>query len=394
MNKESQINELLTRGVENIYPNKEFLEEKLKSDKQLSLYIGIDPTGPSLHLGHANSIMKLRQFQDLGHKVIMLIGSFTAMIGDPTDKSATRVPLTRDQVMENCAKYKEQASAILNFGGDNPAEIKYNHEWLDKLNFQDVLKLSSNFTVQQMLERDMFASRMKEGKPINLTEFMYPLMQGYDCVAMDVDGEIGGNDQTFNMLAGRTMMKGMLNKEKFVLTSRLLTDSSGAKMGKTTGNMAKLDDDADNMFGTIMSWADGLILPGFELCTFESMQKVQEMEQRMKDGQNPRDLKLELAESITKIYHGEPNAMKARDNFLTLFQKKEIPTEIKEYDLSGKSIIDALVKGKLVTSKSEARRMIDQNGVKVNETVINDYDHTVNSGDVVQKGKRFFIKIK
>jgi len=390
----NKINELLTRGVENVYPNKEFLEKKLQEGKQLSLYIGIDPTGPSLHLGHANSLMKLKQFQDLGHKVIMLIGSFTAMIGDPTDKSATRKPLTREEVMANCKKYKEQASSILDFKGKNSAEIKYNHKWLDKMSFQDVLELTSNFTVQQMLERDMFDNRMKEGKPISLTEFMYPLMQGYDCIAMDVDGETGGNDQTFNMLAGRTMMKSMKGKEKFVITSKLLTDSSGVKMGKTTGNMARLDDSVDDMFGTIMSWSDELIEPGFELCTFEGMEKVQEVVQRLKDGENPRDLKLELAESITKIYHDEKSAQKAREDFISKFAKKETPDEIEEFELAGKNIVDALAESGLVKSKGEARRNIDQKGVKVNEEAIDGYDYEVKSGDVIQKGKRFFIKIK
>ena len=388
-----KINDLLSRSVENVYPTKKFLEDLLKSGKQLTIYLGIDPTGPSLHLGHANSLMKLAQFQELGHKIIMLIGSFTAMIGDPTDKLATRKPLTREQVLENCQKYKEQASAILKFDGENPAELKFNSDWLDKLNFKEVIDLASNFTVQQMLERDMFDKRMNEGKPIGLHEFLYPLMQGYDSVAMDVDGEVGGNDQTFNMLAGRTMMKAMKNKEKFVVTNKLLTDPTGKKMGKTEGNMVCLDDSAQDKFGKVMSWSDEMIVSAFELCTKESMDKVKEVAKRLKDGENPRNLKIELAEAIVAIYHGEEEAQKAKENFINTFSKKETPDEMPEFELSGKNIVDVLVESKLVSSKSEARRTIEQKGVKVNGTVVG-VECIVNKEDVVQKGKIHFLKIK
>ncbi len=223
-NNPEKIKELLTRGVANVYPTSEFLEKELTSGRQLTLFTGYDPTGPSLHIGHGITMLKLRQFQDLGHKIIMLIGDFTAMIGDPTDKSAARTRLTREEVLENCKKYQEQASSILNFSGENPVEVKYNNDWLGKMNFADVLELSSHFTVQQILERDMFEKRVTEEKPIFLHEFLYPLMQGYDSVAMNVDGEVGGNDQTFNMLAGRTLMKEIQHKEKFVLTVKLLAD--------------------------------------------------------------------------------------------------------------------------------------------------------------------------
>jgi tyrosyl-tRNA synthetase len=389
-----KIKELLARGVENVYPNKKFLESRLNEGKQLSLYLGIDPTGPSLHLGHAISLMKLRQFQDLGHKVIMLIGGFTAMIGDPTDKTATRKPLNREQVLENCKNYQKQAAAILNFEGDNPVEVKYNNEWLDKMNFKDVVELASNFTVQQMLERDMFDNRMKEGKPIGLHEFLYPLMQGYDCVAMDVDGELGGNDQTFNMLAGRTLMKAMKNKEKFVVTNKLLVDSAGKKMGKTEGNMITLEDLAEEKFGKVMSWSDGMIVPGFELCTFEPNETVKAAAKRIEKGENPRDLKLELAESIVTIYHGKEAAKKAHEGFLSMFQKKETPDEIEAFDLSGKTVTEALVESGTVSSNSEVKRNIQQKGVRINGDVVDDFNQVVSSGDVIQKGKRFFIKIK
>ena len=357
---EKKINELLTRGVENVYPNPEFLEKLLKSGKQLKLYLGIDPTGPSLHIGHAISLMKLKQFQDLGHKVIMLIGSFTAMIGDPTDKLATRQQLTRKQVMNNCKNYKKQAASILDM---KKTEIQYNSHWLDKLTFKEVVELASKMTVQQMLERDMFERRIEDGKPIGLHEFLYPLMQGYDSVAMDVDGEIGGNDQTFNMLAGRTLMKALKGKEKFVLTNKLLADTSGKKMGKTEGNMIALDNSIDDKFGKVMSWTDDMIAGGFEMCTFEPMEIVKQVGERLQQGENPRNLKLELAEAIVKIYHGEKAAKAARENFLNMFQKKETPDQLDEFDLAGKNIVDALLEGGLVQSKSEARRNIEQGGV-------------------------------
>jgi len=389
-----KIEELLTRGVENIYPKKDFLAEKLKSGEKLTLYLGIDPTGPCLHLGHAISLMKLRQFQDLGHKVIMLIGSFTAMIGDPTDKLATRKPLTREQVLENCKNYQKQAAAILDFEGKNKVEVRYNDEWLGKLKFDEIIDLASHFTVQQMLERDMFEKRMNEGKPIGLHEFLYPLMQGYDSVAMDVDGEIGGNDQTFNMLAGRTLIKAVKNKEKFVLTNKLLADPTGVKMGKTTGNMITLADSAEEMFGKVMSWTDGMIVSGFELCTKVPMSEVKNVGKRMKVGENPRDLKLELAGAVVEIYYGKKAAETAKENFLQMFQKKEVPDDIAELKLAGASIVDVLFEAKFVTSKTDARRNIEQNGVKLNGAVVTDVAQTVKSGDIIQKGKRFFVKIK
>ncbi|NQV90203.1 tyrosine--tRNA ligase, partial [Candidatus Uhrbacteria bacterium] len=290
-----KIEQLLTRGVENVYPSREFLEARLKEGKQLSLYLGIDPTGPDLHIGHSIQLRKLKQFQDLGHRIILLIGDFTGMIGDPTDKSSARVRLTRDQVLKNAERYKEQAGRILDFDGENPVEVKYNSEWLGKMSFADVVELASNFTVQQMLERDMFDNRMKEGKPIYMHEFMYPLMQGQDSVSMDVDGEVGGNDQTFNMLAGRTLMKAVSGKEKFVVTDKLLADPTGKKMGKSEGNMITLADSSDEMFGKIMSWTDGMIVTGFEILTEEDFEAVQK---ELDEGTNPRELKARLARAI------------------------------------------------------------------------------------------------
>src|SRR3989344_1813220 len=262
--RNQKIEEVLSRGVENIYPNKEALEKVLSAGKKLRIFTGIDPTGPSLHLGHVAVLLKLKQLQDLGHEVIILIGDFTAQIGDPTDKMAVRKPLTKKQVLTNAKDYKKQVGQILDL---KKTIFKYNSAWLEKLTFTDFLQLSAYFTAQQTLARGMFKERLTAGKDLYLHEFFYPLMQAYDSVAMDVDMEIGGNDQTFNMLAGRTLMKKMKNKEKFVLAVKLLEDPTGVKMGKTQGNMVSLADPAPAMYGKIMSWPDELIHLTFEICT-------------------------------------------------------------------------------------------------------------------------------
>lgn len=390
----SKIDELLTRGVEAIYPTEEFLRKELSSGKQLTLYTGYDPTADTLHIGHGITLMKLRQFQDLGHKVIMLIGDFTGMIGDPTDKGAARQKLTRKEVIANAKSYKSQASAILNFSGSNKAEIKYNSKWLAKMNLADVTELASHFTVQQMLERDMFERRLKDEKPIYVHEFMYPLMQGYDSVAMNVDGEVGGNDQMFNMMAGRTLMKAMQNKEKFVLTMKLLADESGKKMGKSEGNMIALSDTAEDMFGKVMSWSDEMIVNGFELCTWVPNFEIEKIDRALKAGENPRDHKLRLAEEVTRVFLGEDAAKAGAEHFANVIQNKEKPSEMVEIEPSAKDILTVLVESGLCQSKSDARRNIDGKGVRVNDNAVGSYDETVRSGDVIQKGKRHFVKIK
>lgn len=389
-----KIQELLTRGVERVYPSTEFLEKELQSGRQLTLYTGYDPTAPTLHIGHGITMLKLRQFQELGHKVIFLIGDFTGMIGDPTDKTAARKRLTRDEVLENCRLYQKQAAVILDFEGKNAVEVKYNSEWHKKSNFADVLELAAHFTVQRLLERDMFEKRQEEGKPIYLHEFLYPMMQGYDSVAMDVNGEVGGNDQTFNMLAGRDLMKDLKNKEKFVVSMKLLVDDSGKKMGKTEGNMIALADTAEDMFGKVMRWADGMIISGFELCTRVPMEEVSQMKKEMQKGANPRDYKLRLAYEITKTFLGEQAAKKGREHFANVIQKDEIPEDIPELKPSAYDIVTVLVEGKLVSSKAEARRAIEQGGVKVNEHKIDSFDAKLKPGDVAQKGKRFFVRVK
>jgi tyrosyl-tRNA synthetase len=390
-----QIEEVLDRGVEAIYPTKEELQKKLSSGEQIKLYCGFDPTGPDLHIGHGNQIRKLAQFQKLGHEVIFLIGDFTAMIGDPTDKAAARQQLTKEQVIKNLEGYQSQAGTILKFKGDNAAKVMFNSKWLAELNFAEVLKLASKFTVQRMMERDMFEKRIDEGKPIYVHEFMYPLMQGYDSVAMNVDLEIGGSDQTFNMLAGRDLMKTMKDKEKFVLTLKLLVDPTGKKMGKTEGNMIRLTDIAEEIFGKVMSWSDEMILLGFETCTDWPMTDIAKIAKDIKEGANPRDYKMQLAQAIVTIYLGEKDALKAKDNFINVFQKKSSPDKIEKIKLTTNKFSEILVEAKLVDSNSEAKRVIKQGGVKIDDKVIDDINFELAKGEhLIQKGKRHFIKVK
>lgn len=389
------INELLSRGVESVYPSKEKAGDMLLSGKKLRFYLGIDPTGPTLHLGHMIPMMKLRALQELGHEIVMLIGDFTAMIGDPTDKTATRKQLTKKEVKDNMKLYIKQASKILSFSGRNSVKVKYNADWLGKMKFADVLELASRMTVQQMIERDMFRRRMEEGKPIYIHEFMYPLMQGYDSVAMDVDGEIGGNDQTFNMLAGRTLLKELKGKEKIVIATKLLVDSSGKKMGKTEGNMLTLADNAQEMFGKVMSWTDGMIIPGYELCTHVSTSEIETISKELSGGKNPKEIKMALAFEITQMYHGEKEAQKAQEYFESTFGKKEIPDEIEVYVLKQEGdLIELLVSVGFASSKSDARRSLDEGAVKIDGEKVTTPILPEKDSFVLQKGKRYFVRVE
>lgn len=389
-------NSLLTRGVSAVYPSLDFVNAKLNKGEKLTIYLGIDPTGPTLHLGHAIALRKLSEFQRAGHKVIMLMGDFTAMIGDPTDKSATRKQLTHKEVMNNLKNYKKQASKILSFSGKNSTKVMFNSKWLGKMKFEDVLNLASNMTVSQMLERDMFEKRIKEGKQVYIHEFMYPLMQGYDSIAMDVDGEIGGNDQMFNMLTGRNLMKSIKGKEKFVITMKLLEDNNGKKMGKTEGNMISLSDSTKEMFGKVMSWNDNLIIPGFELCTDVPMEDISSIASDITRGAlNPRDAKMRLAREIIKIFYSEEKANQVQEEFIATFSKKEIPENIDNVFIKeGELLIDLLVKEKVVNSKSDYRRLVDEGAVTDlnNDIRVTDYN-TQAKNTVYRIGKKRFIKI-
>ncbi|HEY4694381.1 MAG TPA: tyrosine--tRNA ligase [Candidatus Nanoarchaeia archaeon] len=398
-----QTSNLLTRNVASVYPSKEAFVKRLKAKKPLKIYLGIDPSSPKIHLGNAIALWKLEEFQKLGHKIILLIGDFTGMIGDPTDKTATRPPLTREQVLENSKTYRYQASKILNFSGKNRAEVKYNSTWLAKLNFGDLVKLAANFTIQRFIERDMFQKRLSEKKPISLHEFLYPLMQGYDSVAMGVDAEIGGTDQTFNMLIGRELMQKVSGKEKFVLTLPLLEGTDGRKMSKSFNNSIDIDEPANEMFGKIMSLKDELIVKYFEFCTREDEARLKEIKQRLKE-ENPINLKKELAKNIVTLYHGSEQAKKAQEEFERVVQNKELPALLEEIEVSRTSLKKPVTYASvsascgLVSSISEAVRLAQQGGLVFDEQKIRNardpFDVEGKNEVTIQAGKRRWKKVK
>lgn len=392
-----KIEEILTRSVDTIYPNKEAFVEMLLSGKQLRIYMGIDPTATYAHLGHATNYIILKRFHELGHKIVVLIGDFTAMIGDPSDKSAARKRLTRAEVEANFKTFKQQIGKILDFSDKkNPIELRFNSDWLAKLTFEDVVNLASNFTVQRMLERDNFQKRIKENKPLYVHEFFYPLMQGYDSVALEADVELGGTDQTFNMLAGRTLVKSYQNREKVVVTTTLLENPvTGEKlMSKSLGTGIGLDESPQEMFGKTMALPDEAIIQCFIDCTYYTMDQIDALKKDLANGANPRDMKLLLAYEIVKMYHSEKEAKKAQENFINTFSKKQTPEDIKELKPKDKNIIAVLLEAGFVSSTSEARRDIKGGGVKLNDEKVASFDTQVKSGDIIQKGKRFFVKIK
>jgi tyrosyl-tRNA synthetase len=394
-----QIDTLLSRAVDTVYPTKEKMREALLAGAKLRIYTGIDPTSPDLHIGHTLWMWKLKEFQDMGHEVILLMGSFTAMIGDPTDKLATRKQLTKKEVIANTKNYQKAASKILRFTGKNAVKVMWNDKWLAKVKLGDLLPLMAHFTVQQMLERDMFDKRMTEGKPIGLHEFLYPLMQGYDSVAMDVDLEIGATDQTFNMLAGRTLQRVINNKEKFVLTTPLLTDANGKKIGKSEGNVIGILDEPSDLFGKIMALGDDAIFPCFEYATRVDMGRINTMKQVMKDGGNPRDAKMALAEELVRLYHGDKAAKEARAHFESVFQKHQMPEDMPlvHAGAAKMNILDLLILAKLAESKSDARRVVEQGGAKVDSVAVSGIEAMIDipkEGLILQRGKRQFARVK
>ncbi len=336
-----RIDEVMNRGVDTIYPDAKWLRRELESGRRLRIYLGWDPTTTQIHIGHTAQLFKMRELQRLGHEVILLMGTFTATLGDPTGKADARKPLTLEETKMNAKGFEEKTKAIFDFP-ENPITIKYNHEWLAKMSFADVTKLASNFTVQQMLERDMFEERMKEGRPIGLHEFMYPLMQGYDSFAMDVDLEVGGTDQTFNMLAGRTLMKKLKGKEKGVFTRPLLVDASGRKIGKSEGNAIEINLAPEDLYGKIMTLPDEVIWQTFEMCTYMPMDEIRKLELELKS--DPREAKGRLAHEIVRIYNDMGSADNAQEQFVNVFKNKEVPDDMDEFRMQdGASLVDVLV---------------------------------------------------
>jgi tyrosyl-tRNA synthetase len=389
--------ELLTRAVSDVVP-RDLAEQKLKSGKPMRIYLGIDPTGAKLHLGHSVPLRKLKAFQDAGHHVIFLIGSFTAMIGDPSGRDTQRAPLTKEEVMKNFETYKEQASKILDF---SKIELRYNHEWHEKLRFEEILQIAGQFTVRQMLERDMFKKREAEGKEISMVEFFYPLMQGYDSVVLDVDCEVGGNDQLFNMLCGRTLQQAFGKREKFVLTTKLIEGTDGRKMSKTYDNCIWLEDSPKEMYGKLLRIHDDLIVTFMECCTDMPLDEIKDVEKKMNGsnslttgkGANPKEFKMRLAREVVTLYHGADAAAHEEQEFIKVFSEKGTPDEIPEVKAKkGSLLVDFLVHEKLVTSKSEAKRLIEQGGVKHDDKPVTAIDATVEEG-IWKVGKRKFVKI-
>jgi len=396
---EKIIDRILNKGVENILPSKEELKNLLLSGKHLNIYQGFDPTAPTLHIGHTVGMRKLEDFRKLGHQVYFVIGDFTARIGDPSDKMSARKKLTKQQVEENMRLYIDQASHFINiFDKDNPVKVVYNSKWLEPLNFGEIIELASVFTVQQMLKRSMFQERLKSDKPIYLHEFLYPLMQGYDSVALNIDVEVGGNDQLFNMLAGRDLVMNRLNKEKFVVAMKLLEANDGTKMGKTSGNMIELSDSANNIFGKVMAFDDKLIPIGFEILTKYELKQVEEIKERLKKGENPMILKKLLAFEITKDIKGEQEAENAQKYFENVFQKKNLNTDIpvKTVRQSNINILDLIVQCEIANSKSQAKRLVEQNAVTINGEKITDWNKNiqVGSGSTILKCGKHVYKVK
>ncbi len=393
------IRELLTRGVVKIYPSKETLEKLLLSGKKIRLYQGFDPTGRELHVGHMVGLRKLKQWQELGHQVIFLIGDGTGQAGDPSGKKTAREKFfTREQLRKNAVDYVKQAGKIVRFKGKNAAQILFNGDWLNKLTLVDILGIAGNFTLSQLAERDLYRERAKKGKEVNLREFLYPLLQAYDSVAMKVDLEVGGTDQTFNMLMGRHLVRAMQRREKFVMTTPLLADVKGRKIGKSEGNVIALTDKPAELFAKIMALSDDIIVKGFEYLTDVQENVVKQIDKSIKKGENPIIYKKELAFEIVKQLNSEKAARQAQEEFEKVFSNKGLPSRLRSVKLkkSKMSLVDVLVAAKLAPSKGQAYRLITQGGVEVDGMKISNPKETISvskTGRVIKAGKKNFVKI-
>ncbi len=395
------ISELFERYVDQAYPSKEKAMESLTTQKGMRIYHGVDPTAPQLHFGHATNYLLLRGLQELGHKIILLIGDFTAQIGDPTGKSAARPPLTKKQVLQNSRTYQKQAGKILDFTSKrNPAILQFNGAWLAKMSFEDVVRLASHFTVGQMISRDMFQGRIKEKREIYIHEFLYPLMQGYDSVAMDVDGEVGGTDQMFNMLVGRDLVKILKKKEKLVITTPLLINPKTGKklMSKSEGGYIALNDLPGDMYGKVMALDDAVVMPCFKLCTDVPLEELRRIENKLKSLElSMRDAKARLARESVRMYWGQKAAERAEAEFNQVFREGQMPSKVPTIKIrQGEiSLVDLLVATKLASSKSDARRLIEQGGVRVDGKTIKDPMDVVRveKGMILQAGKRRFVEL-
>jgi tyrosyl-tRNA synthetase len=397
---DEQLN-VIKRGTSEIIPEEELvakLEKSLKLKKPLNIKLGCDPTRPDLHLGHSVVLRKLAQFQQLGHQAILIIGDFTGMIGDPSGKNSTRPPLSFEDARENAKSYWLQAAKILD---KSKTKIVYNSDWLGKMNFEDVIKLASKYTVARMIERDDFTKRYKSGTPISLHEFLYPLAQAMDSVAIESDVELGGTDQKFNLLVGRDIQREHGKEPQVILTMPLLVGTDGfEKMSKSYDNYIGIDESPKEIFGKALSIPDNLIYTYFELATDISEKELKKIKNDLNNDKiNPRDIKRSLARRLVTMYHSKENAITAQEEFDKIFIKKENPDEIQEYKFNQKiieiNIIDLIVEVGFASSNSEARRLIQQGGVSINGDKILDFKTSVHIDEekILKVGKRKFVKL-
>ena len=373
------------------------IEKSIKENKPLVVKLGLDPTAPDIHLGHTVPLRKLRLFQEFGHQVVIVIGGFTARIGDPTGKSVTRPPLTKEEVLKNAETYKTQIFKVLD---PEKTIVRDNSEWLESMNFADVLRLASSYTVARMMERDDFSKRFKEGRPIGVHEFMYPLMQGHDSVALHADVEFGGTDQTFNLLMGRHLQELEGQEPQVVITMPLLEGLDGIqKMSKSLGNYIGIDEEPKEMYGKAMSIPDELMMRYFMLVTDMSIEDQEDMAKRLESGElHPRDAKMQLARTIVRLYHGEEAALEAEEEFKRVFQQRAMPTDVPEYAMDAPTepifVPQFCTDAGLTASNGEARRSIKAGAFKVNGEKYTEENLKLEDGMIVQVGKRKFVKIK
>lgn len=394
MKKEQDINSLLTRGVAEVIQFDQ-LKAKLLEGKPLRIKFGTDPTSPNIHLGRATALWKLREFQDLGHTIVFIIGDFTGVIGDTSDKESERPMLTRETVEKNLATYFEQAGKILDM---SKVEKHRNTEWLEKLTYREITEHADVFSVSDFIARENIKTRLDAGKRVSLREVLYPLMQGYDSVAIDADVEIGGTDQKFNILSGRKLQEHFKREPQNIILMDIIEGLDGRKMSSSWGNTINLTDSASDMFGKVMSLRDELIIKYFTHATRVSLEQIAKIEVGLSHGDNPRDAKLDLAEEIVTLYHGQSEALHAREVFLATFQKKEIPEEIEEVDAqAGELLSDLLLRANVIASKNEWRRLVEEGAVKIlsekdkEEKITDAFAHA--ELGVYKIGKRRFLRI-
>jgi len=386
--------EFFSRGIEEIIEEKSFFS-KLKSGKPLRIKLGMDPTRPDVHLGHSVSLLRLKYLQELGHKIIIIIGDYTTKIGDPSGRNSARPMMSDSEIKKNAATYFKQVTKILN---KRRTEIRFNSEWFRKMNFNDVLQTAGKFTVSNLLERDDFSKRLKDNAAVGLHELLYPLMQAYDSVVLEADIAFCGSDQKFNELAGRELQKKMGQTPQDIVMTKLLVGLDGhIKMSKSADNYIGITEKPESQFGKVMSIPDNLIIDYYELCTDLPSEEINNIKKKLKQGENPRDIKLNLAKEIVGLYHGAEAAEKAQGEFVSVFSKKELPSDMPEVKISGDyKLFNLLTAISGAKTNSEARRLILQGGVKIDGAKANnpDLNITVRSGMVIQVGKKKFFKVR